>query len=163
MPVSRDTIVAILLMAFTGLMWNATYDIEVTPYASMASNIWPRIIIVALGLFSALLLVRSIVVPEPKDPDAERLGAVGLLGKYRNALIVYALFFGFLLILPTLGMLLGASAFVFLALTFLGRPEVRLIPIHAAISIGSVGFMWAIFTFALRVILPEGEILTGLN
>ncbi len=31
--------------------------------------------------------------------------------------------------------------------------------IHGAIAAATMGAMWAVFTFGLRVILPEGEIL----
>jgi len=156
MAIHRDTIVAILLLAFTALMWNATYDIEITPYSSMASNVWPRIILMALGLFSALLLAQSVVKPDPV-PEA---GPGSFLRRYRNALVVYALFLGFLLTLPYLGMLIGATAFVFLALTLLGEPGLKPVGKHVAISLVAVGAMWSIFTFVLRVRLPEGEILT---
>jgi len=50
--------------------------------------------------------------------------------------------------------------FVFFALTFLGSLELRLVPIHAAVAVGTVGAMWAIFTFGLRVFLPEGELIS---
>jgi hypothetical protein len=162
MAVSRDTIVAILLLAFTALMWNASTEIEITPYATMASSVWPQIILVGLGIFSALLLAQSVMIKTPAEAQSERLGPLALLARYRNALIIYALFFLFLITLPYLGMLIGATIFVFLALTFLGRFSARMVGLHALIALGSVGFMWAIFTFALRVILPQGEILTNM-
>ena len=65
----------------------------------------------------------------------------------------------FLVTLPLLGMLLGGVLFVFFTLTLLGPREVRAVPRHAAISLGAVGVMWAVFTFALRVFLPAGEVL----
>ena len=85
-----------------------------------------------------------------------------LLARYRNALIIYALFFLFLVTLPYLGMLIGATIFVFLALTLLGRLSARMVGVHALIALGSVGVMWAIFTYALHVILPQGEILSNM-
>jgi hypothetical protein len=33
---------------------------------------------------------------------------------------------------------------------------------HAIIAIVSVGAMWALFTFGLRVLLPRGEIFPGI-
>lgn len=157
MSVSRDTIVAILLLAFCGVLWHASYDIEITNYGTMPSTVWPRIVIVAIGAFSALLLLRSLMLrEEPADDAAPK---APFFQRYRNAGIIYALFLLFLLTLPTLGMHLGGALFVFLALTALGRPSARLIAIHALIAIVSIGVMWSIFTFGLRVILPQGEIL----
>jgi hypothetical protein len=56
-------------------------------------------------------------------------------------------------------MLLGGIAFVFGLLTFLGGFSLNLIIKHLTISVLSIGFMWMVFTFGLRVMLPEGEIL----
>ena len=48
-------------------------------------------------------------------------GIKGWLGRYRNALWCYALFFLFLATLDYLGMLIGGVLFVFLALSVLGE------------------------------------------
>ena len=79
------------------------------------------------------------------------------IARYRNALWCYGLFALFLISLPYLGMLVGGALFVFACLTALGAPGWRSVPLHAAIAVVSVGAMWAVFTFALRVFLPEGE------
>lgn len=159
MSVSRDTIVAILLLAFSGLLWQASYDIEITTYGTMPSTVWPRIIIVALGLFSALLLLQSILRPDRSTDAVPDAPSKPMHVRYRNAGIIYVLFLLFLLTLPTLGMLLSGALFVFLSLTALGRPSPKLIALHAAVAVVSVGAMWAIFTFGLRVMLPQGDIL----
>ena len=157
MSVNRDTIVAILLLAFCGVLWYASYDIEITSYGTMPSTVWPRIIIVALALFAAILLLRSLVTPDAaQDGEASHLS---FFQRYRNAAIIYVLFLLFLITLPTLGMHLGGALFVFLSLTALGRPSPKLAAIHAVIAVVSIGVMWSIFTFGLRVILPQGDIL----
>ncbi len=56
-------------------------------------------------------------------------------------------------------MLLAGIAFVFLTLTAVGTRDPRSLALHVAVAVGAVGLMWGIFTFALGVILPEGEIL----
>ena len=61
--------------------------------------------------------------------------------------------------MPVLGMLLGGLAYVFLTLSVLGGWEPRRLILHAAISLLFVVGMWAIFTQALGVFLPEGIIL----
>lgn len=155
---NSDSIVAVLLLAFCGIMWNATYAIEVTTYQSMQPSVWPRVILVGLVLSSACLLVRGAAAPATgSSGDARR--PAGWLHRYRNALFVYAVFLGFLLTLDVLGMLIGGTLFVFLALTLLGQPSLSRVPAHLVTAVVSIGAMWAIFTFGLRVILPEGEIL----
>ena len=56
-------------------------------------------------------------------------------------------------------MLIGGMAFVFLMLSFLGGWQTKQLITHGLVSVVFVGAMWAIFTFVLGVILPEGEIL----
>ena len=157
MSVNRDSVVAIILLAFCGVIWHASFDIEITNYGTMPSTVWPRIVITAIAVASALMLFVSIVRPTARQADAGE--PVPLLKRYRNALIIYVLFLGFLVTLPILGMHLGGALFVFLALTALGRPSAKLLAIHAAVAVVSIGVMWSVFTFGLRVILPQGEIL----
>ena len=160
---NTDTIVAVFLLAICGIFFKATFDIQDLGFESMGAEVWPRVILTLLFVFSALYLFQSIKrgPPASKDdaaPEHER-GAIGFLRRYQNAFYCYALFLVFLLTLDYLGMLLGGMMFVFLCLTALGKRSVKDHLLHAAIAVISVGAMWAIFTFGLRVILPEGEIL----
>lgn len=163
--VNRDVVVALLLLLLCGTFFLESYNIQLTDYGQMDSRVWPRIILGALTLASLIYLwqaLRGDIVADPQAA-APAEGGGGLAGwflRYRNALMCYALFLGFLLTLPILGMLIGGILFVFLALTLLGRPSISLVPLHAAIAFGTVGSMWAIFTFGLRVFLPEGELIS---
>ena len=165
--VNRDVVVALLLLVFCGVFFWESTNIRLTDYASMNSRIWPQLVLGALTVAALIYLwqalrgqvVRTAEETAETERGADERGFLGWVGHYRNALICYALFLGFLLTLDFFGLLLGGSLFVFLALSLLGRPSLSLIPLHAAIAIGSVGAMWAIFTFGLRVFLPEGELL----
>ncbi len=159
--INRDVVVALVLLVFCGAFIYATFYIRVTDYGTIQSSLWPRLILGALTIFSLGLLAQSVrnggvLAGAPPEGGGFR----GWLRRYRNALVCYALFLVFLVTLPILGMLLGGILFVFLTLTFLGRPSLRAVGTHAAISIGSVGAMWAIFTFGLNVFLPEGMLLS---
>ncbi|UUX51207.1 tripartite tricarboxylate transporter TctB family protein [Nisaea acidiphila] len=155
---NRDTLIALLLLVFCGVMFSASQDIEVTNYGTMPSHVWPQVVLAVLTVFSLGLLGQSVLKAEA--PGAETAeSAPGGIGKYRNAAIVYALFFLFLFTLDILGMLLGGVAFVFLALTLLGEPGLKRVPLHLLVAVATVGVMWSIFTFGLGVLLPDGEIL----
>lgn len=154
--INRDTAVAIFLLLFCGVFYGASFQIEETSYATIGAAVWPRLILGVLFVLSAAYLFQSV----RRGPGAAANHEVGFLGRYRNAIMCYGLFLVFLLTLDFLGMLLGGAGFVFLALSALGERTPRQLAIHAAVAVLSVGAMWAIFTFALRVILPEGEILS---
>ena len=165
--IDRDGIIALVLLALWGGFFVATFDIETTSYSTIQAYVWPRVVIVALVALTFALLMRSLrrkaATADPAAgaaPPGERSGWPGgrFLARHRNALTLFALFFVFLITLPILGMLLGGIFFVFLALTLLGEPRAALVLRHGAIAVITVGVMWAIFTFWLRVFLPEGMI-----
>ncbi|WP_323797246.1 tripartite tricarboxylate transporter TctB family protein [Nisaea sp.] len=154
---NRDTLIALLLLVFCGVMISASLEIEETNYGTMQSSVWPQVVLGVLTVFCLAMLGQSVL--KPSVVKTENGAGSGGLGRYRNAITVYVLFFLFLVTLPYLGMLLGGIGFVFLALTLLGEPELKRVPLHLAVAIGTVGLMWSIFTFGLGVLLPDGELL----
>lgn len=160
--VNRDVIIAILLLVFCAALFGASYDIRETSYGTMQSHVWPRIIIGVLAFCSVVYLFQSAVGGAEAAAGGERKkptgGVVGWIAGYRNAIICFGLFLAFLLSLEWIGMLLGGILFIFLALTAMGPGGARSHMIHAAIAVVSMGAMWSIFTFAIGVILPEGEL-----
>ena len=154
---SRDTLVSLLLLVFCGVMISASLEIEDTSYGTMQSSVWPQAVLGILTVFCLAMFGQSVLKPAVAKPESS--AASGGIGRYRNAITVYILFFLFLVTMPYLGMLLGGVGFVFLALTLLGEPELKRVPLHLAIAVGMVGLMWTIFTFGLGVLLPDGELL----
>ncbi len=163
--VNRDVVVALLLLLFCGVFFWESFNIRLTDYGQMNSAVWPRAVLAALALASVIYLAQALrgnfaPAPEAGDEAPRSHGLLTWLASYRNAFFCYGLFLLFLLTLPFFGMLIGGILFVFFALTFLGSLELRLVPIHAAVAVGTVGAMWAIFTFGLRVFLPEGALIS---
>tara|TARA_R110000868_G_scaffold325662_1_gene586519 strand:+ start:5824 stop:6309 length:486 start_codon:yes stop_codon:yes gene_type:complete len=154
---NRDTLVSLLLLVFCGVMISASLEIEDTSYGTMQSSVWPQAVLGILTVFCLAMFGQSVLKPAVAKPESS--AASGGIGRYRNAITVYILFFLFLVTMPYLGMLLGGVGFVFLALTLLGEPELKRVPLHLAIAVGMVGLMWTIFTFGLGVLLPDGELL----
>jgi len=158
---NRDVYIAIFLLLLCGVFTAATFDIREIDYGVLTPAAWPRIILGALTVLSLLYLVQSVrrgVAPNDEEPA----GFKGLLERYRNPLWCYGLFLTFLLTLDFLGMLIGGVLFVFLLLTAVGGVSKRNLVIHALISVVMIGAMWALFTYALGVIFPQGEIFTTL-
>jgi len=154
--INRDTAVAVFLLLFSGVFYAASFQIEQTSYATIGAEVWPRLILAVLFVLSTVYLFQSVRMGGGEAAKQE----AGFFARYRNAILCYGLFLAFLLTLDIFGMLLGGIAFVFLALSVLGERRPKQLAIHAGVAIVSVGAMWAIFTFALRVILPEGTILS---
>ncbi len=157
---NRDTVCAIVILMAGGVFFWATFSIPDMHYESLGSEVWPRVILVLLFLLTFGYLFQSLK-QGPGKPAESGGGVTGWIRRYQNALWCYALFAGFLLTLDYLGMLIGGTLFVFLTLTALGERSLRAHAIHAAIAVISIAFMWSVFTYGLKVILPQGEIFSA--
>ncbi|WP_218044187.1 tripartite tricarboxylate transporter TctB family protein [Kiloniella majae] len=155
----QDLCVAIFLLMFCSVMLWASYDIRDLGYPGLKPETWPRFLLILLSGLSALYLIRSLKsLKNPEAPSEDAAAHLGFWSKYKNAVWCFALFFLFLFSLDYIGMLIGGMLFVFSLLTVLGEFTRKNIILHSIVAIISVGLMWLIFTYSLRVHLPAGEI-----
>ena len=166
---SRDTIISIALLVFCGFLIWAGQQIRDPQFGELSPAAWPQGVSYVLTAFVLIYFLQSIMVKAPAVEDGEESGDVarggglaGWLQHYRNPIACFALYFGFLNTLPYLGTLIGGILLVFLLLSVLGGISSRQIVVHAFVAVISVGAMWSLFTFGLRVLLPRGEILPGI-
>lgn len=152
---NRDAIIAVLLLMLCGIFFWQTFHIREVPFSQVGSEIWPRVVLVLLTILSIIYLFKSLSEPRLAS---EPFSLAAWLKTYRNPLICFGMFLVFLLALPYLGMLLAGILFVFITQTLLGGASPRRLITHALVSVLAVGGMWSIFTYALRVILPGGEL-----
>lgn len=154
---NRDLVIAILLVVMTSLFFWETFSIPDFGYSSMQSSAWPRIILVPLFVLCVAYVFQSL--RRGAVAGERTMGLVELATTYRNPILSFLIFFIFLLTLDYLGMLLGGGLLVFGLLSVLGVRTPKAMIIHALIAVISVGLVWALFTYVLRVYLPEGELL----
>lgn len=155
---NRDLVTAVLLLVLTTVFYAATYSIKKTSYGTVGSEVWPRAVLVALGVLCLFYLADTLRRPGT-DAQPAGGGIIGWLTSYRNAFACFIMYGLFLVTLDYLGMLIASVLFVFLLLNVLGGWSLRNLAVHGTVAVVSMGAMWAIFTFGLRVILPEGEVL----
>jgi len=156
---NTDTICAIFLLIVCAVFFGASFHIKDMGFESLGSDVWPRFILALLFVFSTMFLFQSL--KKPPEEKTESKGFKAWIAKYQNAFKIYILFISFLLTLDILGMLIGGTAFVFLTLTALGERTRRSLGIHAVIAVISITFMWSVFTFGLKVFLPQGIIFSA--
>jgi len=162
MRISADTVIATLLLIASVILFQETFAFRTTPLAIIPSSIWPRIVLVLLFIFSLAYLVQSLRNTRDNaeaSRDNERLGLTGWVSANRNVVWCFGLFAAFLVTLPWLGMLLGGALFVFSVLTAMGENSWRSHVVNALTAVCAMGFMWALFTFGLGVMLPQGQLL----
>lgn len=159
MNINKDTIVAIFLLLFCGIMINSSFEIEDPGYQGMKASFWPTVILCLLSVMCLVMLIKSVVYKTDNNLDAIDENTSNIFLKFKNALICFFMFVLFLTFLDYLGMLIGGILFVFGLLTLLGGSSPKKLFNHFIISIITIGIMWSIFTFGLKVILPEGELI----
>ena len=159
---NSDAIIAIILLAFCGVFFWATFDIRQPDYGVLMPSTWPRVVLGVLSFLSVIYLVQSLrqgsEETEPEDTGREP-GIRGWVLYWRNPLWCFFLFFLYLLSLPVLGMLIGGVSFVYVLMGVLGGWDGNKPITHAAFALGTIGAMWCLFTFGLGVLLPPGMIL----
>lgn len=159
MNINKDTIVAIFLLLFCGIMINNSFEIEDPGYQGMKASFWPTVILCLLSVMCLVMLIKSVVYKTDNNLDTIDENTSNIFFKFKNALICFFMFVLFLTFLDYLGMLIGGILFVFGLLTLLGGSSPKKLFNHFIISIITIGIMWSIFTFGLKVILPEGELI----
>lgn len=164
----RDTIVSIFLLLFCGFLIWAAFQIRDPQFGELSPAAWPKAVTFVLTAFSLIYFAQSIIADrngtaEVQIPDpARRPGLTGWIRYYANPIACFAIYFLFLLTLPFFGTLIGGILLVLALLSLLGGITPRLIVLHTVIAVISVGAMWSLFTFGLRVLLPRGEIFPGI-
>lgn len=154
---NKDTVIAVVLTATAAIFFWETYNIPKFGYASIGSEVWPRIILVPLLVLCVVYLFQSL--RQKTAARAEGGGLGGFFVRYQNPILGFLIFLGFLATIDYLGMLLGGVLLTFCLLTAFGNRTPRALLLHVVISVVSVGAVWSLFTFALRVYLPEGELI----
>jgi hypothetical protein len=153
---NRDSVIAVLLLLFCGLLFRQTFFVRKVPFSTMGSEVWPRFILIVLFLLLALYLFKSLITPSTSNLSDRPLKV--WIEMYKNPLWCFGMFFLFLISLPYLGMLISGILFVFITQTIIGSRDKRSLMLHALVAIGAVGSMWAIFRFGLGVVMPAGSL-----
>ncbi len=164
---NRDFWTSLFLIFLSFVLYRESTFIEDVDYGSMKADVWPTFLVMLLVVLSISMLVKSLMEyrqatqsSTQDNENAEQTDSVTGWTWLINPMIVFVLFFLFLITLDYLGMLIGGIFFTFITMTLLGQISWRTVPIYFVISVISISGMWAIFTFGLRVMLPEGVLFT---
>jgi putative tricarboxylic transport membrane protein len=153
---NRDTVIALVLLAITSLYFWETFNIPDPGYASMGSAVWPRVILVPLFVLCVTYLVQSL--RRKAEADGKPFSFGTFFATYQNPIYCFIIFFIFLLVIDYLGMLIAGVLVTFALLTAIGNRTPKALLLHLIISVVSVGLVWSLFTYVLRLYMPEGEL-----
>ncbi|MFV0335188.1 MAG: tripartite tricarboxylate transporter TctB family protein [Tropicimonas sp.] len=153
-------VLATVLAGFSALLFLQTFKVRNFPGTRFGAEIWPRAILICLGVLAVALLVQSLrqrepaEMADPEDPGPDRSA---LVARESIALTVFVCFGAFLLLVPRIGAYPAGAVFVFAVLSFLGPKTLRALALHLGVSIGMTFMLWAIFAHLLKVIAPAGR------
>ena len=71
MSINKDTIIAIFLLLFCGIMINSSFDIEDPGYQGMKASFWPTIVLCLLSVMSLVMLIKSMVSKSENNLNSE--------------------------------------------------------------------------------------------
>ncbi len=155
LTLTKDRALALALLLIVAVMWRESGSIAPpTSWQPYGSALFPRILLVVIGVFSLLILVRSLLVKVP-----ERAGAKQLIHEWfqsrRTILALFLLFGLYAALLPVVGYIVATIGFLVASLALLmGINTRRKLMINLTLSCTLAIVIFVVFRYGLNVWLP---------
>ena len=155
LTLTKDRALALALLLIVAVMWVESGSIAPpTSWQPYGSALFPRILLVVIGVFSLLILVRSLLVKVP-----ERAGAKQLINEWfqsrRTILALFLLFGLYAALLPVVGYIAATIGFLVASLALLmGINTRRKWMINLTLSCTLAVVIFVVFRYGLNVWLP---------
>lgn len=150
----RDGVAALLFLALSFLLTVQARDIPRSPFLPLGADFFPRVLLVILAAGSLLLLALDILRHRQKRAPGE--GVPRFREVPRSIPAIFALFAGYVFLMPVLGFALATLGFVAVAQILLGPHRPRDFPRIALVAVGTATLTSLIFERYLHVFLPRG-------
>nr|WP_290696253.1 tripartite tricarboxylate transporter TctB family protein [Halomonas sp. UBA3074] len=155
LTLTKDRALALALLLIVAVMWVESGSIAPpTSWQPYGSALFPRILLVVIGIFSLLILVRSLLVKVPKRPGAKQL--IGEWFQSRRTILALFLLFGlYAALLPVVGYIAATIGFLVTSLALLmGVDSRRKWLINLTLSCSLAIIIFVVFRYGLNVWLP---------
>ena len=152
---TKDRALALALLLMVAVMWVESGDIRPpTSWQPYGSALFPRILLVVIGLLSLLILVRSLWVKVPERPGAKQLLTEWFQSR-RTILALFLLFGLYAALLPVVGYIAATMGFLAASLALLmGTNSRRTWMINLTLSGTLALVIFVVFRYGLNVWLP---------
>ena len=150
----RDGVAGLLLLALSALLAVQSRQIPRTPFLPLGAEFYPRVLLVVLAAGALLLLVVDIL--RHRRQGATREGLPRFRDVPRSIPAIFAVFAGYVFLMPILGFVLATLAFVAVAQVLLGPHRPRDLPRIGLLAVGTAAAMYLVFERYLHVFLPRG-------
>ncbi|MBS3666552.1 MULTISPECIES: tripartite tricarboxylate transporter TctB family protein [Halomonadaceae] len=155
LTLTKDRALALALLLMVAVMWMESGDIRPpTSWQPYGSALFPRILLVVVGLLSLLILVRSLWVNVPERPGAIQL-ITDWFQSRRTTLALFLLFGLYAALLPVVGYIAATIGFLVASLALLlGIDTRRKWMINLTLSGTLAIVIFIVFRYGLNVWLP---------
>ncbi|WP_386082628.1 tripartite tricarboxylate transporter TctB family protein [Vreelandella sp. F11] len=155
LTLTKDRALALALLLMVAVMWMESGDIRPpTSWQPYGSALFPRILLVVIGVLSLLILVRSLWVNVPERPGAKRLVTEWFQSR-RTTLALFLLFGLYAALLPVVGYIAATIGFLVASLALLlGIDTRRKWMINLTLSATLAIVIFVVFRYGLNVWLP---------
>ena len=153
-----NLIASIVLIAFEAFAWYETTLIKTAKNASVQPSTFPRIMIIGMAVFTAILLIQSILKlsnMKADDPLAEKAESINFVKDkgVLAALFVIVLCIFYVMLFKSLGYVVVSFVLSGVIMWLIGvRKPVQLVLIAVLVPLG----MWLVFYKLLSVNIPMG-------
>jgi len=155
LTLTKDRALALAMVLIVAVMWVESGDISPpTSWQPYGSALFPRILLVMIGLLSLLILVRSFLVKVPERPGAKQLITEWFQSR-RTILALFLLFGLYAALLPMVGYIAATIGFLVASLALLmGINTRRKWMINLSLSCTLAIVIFVVFRYGLNVWLP---------
>jgi len=150
----RDTGIGVGLLVFCAIIYWQTGLVSVPPFVPIGPAFYPRVVLILLAGLAVWLIAEDLL--RGRARAHKRAKAVGPAPNYRNVLLGFLIFLGYVAGLSLIGYLAATFLFVLGLSWTIGPRNIRELPKLVAIAVGTVLATYLIFEKYLFVFLPQG-------
>jgi putative tricarboxylic transport membrane protein len=155
LTLTKDRALALALLLIVAIMWVESGSIAPpTSWQPYGSALFPRILLVVIGVLSLLILVRSLLIKVPERKSAKQL-IVEWFQSRRTIVALFLLFGLYAALLPVVGYIAATLGFLVASFALLMGIDTRRkwiinLTLSCTLAIG----IFVIFRYGLNVWLP---------
>ena len=156
----RDSALGLILIAFSGLMYYQASQLPPAMFGTLGADVFPKILFVLLALAGLSLFIQGMT---RKTAAAETAGADQKdrpqgIGFYRNVIIGFGSFMGYVILMGYLGYVISTLIFLPVLMWTLGPKTKKSALTIVLVTLGLTYGMQYGFAHILKVFLPEGSL-----
>jgi putative tricarboxylic transport membrane protein len=149
--VTKDTIVALGLMAVAGLYWLGADQIRVSKLEGIVgAQVVPKGLAISLAILAVLLIAQALLRPRRADGPAAEAGEWGAHVRAAGMLLIGV---GYLALISTIGYVPALALLVLATALYLGQSASAWLVL---VAVGLAIFYYLIFVRLLGIPLPPG-------